>query len=189
MASTAAEQVLRACESSDFRHACDARTVVPLYVAADVVASFLDYSEDCAPTEAMGLLFGFRYQWQGIPYTRVVHWEAGTGEHATSGGARLSADEIVTIRNRVEARGGEKELGRVVGICHSHPFGVAPVPSPTDHATFCSFPYNFPGNAFLLVDPLVPAVRWYVIQLEEASGGEGTHAERSLVPAAWVLVQ
>ena len=160
--------------------ACDRSTVYPVYVRAAVVSTFLAYSRQQAPAEAIGLLFGFRRQWQGIPYTQVAHWEPGTAANTSAASGRLDAGEIRAIRNRVDEY--SQDAGKLVGVCHSHPFGGPLDLSCVDRDTFLSFPYNLPGNVFLLADPTVPDVRWYRIR-HGADGGP-----RKLDLTSWVLV-
>ena len=74
----------------------------------------------------------------------------------------MSAPEITAIRNRAD-KANQSEPPVLLGICHSHPFGRVTELSSTDQETFLSFPYNYEGNVFMLTDPTIGMIRWYVI--------------------------
>lgn len=142
--------------------------VAPVYVYRSLVQDFLDVCAEFAPKETVGFLFGERLQWRGRRYAVVHRWVPGFGLSAERTGARLTALEISAIRNRIDGEEDDDDSLSLLGIAHSHPFGVVTDLSSTDNNTFLSFPYNYEGNVFMLGDPGIGMVRWYCIRKADA---------------------
>ncbi len=130
------------------------------------------------PDEAVGKLYGYRRRWEGTDYVRITDSATAPCDTGPAHG-RFTPEATRICQERIDARyRGRPDRPREVGVYHSHPFGSEPFFSSTDRETFLSFPYDTPGNAFVLVDP---TDRWFKVYVVRADGGA-----RRLVEVPWV---
>jgi len=128
-------------------------SVRSVYVLRRVVAELMAFCERAMPDEALGVLVGWRCQYDGGRYVRIVDWASGETDagpvHAQFTPLGVAAYHIELD----EKYGVERDGPHLVGVFHSHPFGGQPRLSERDLATFASFPYSAAGNVFVLVNP------------------------------------
>jgi hypothetical protein len=119
------------------------------------------------PSETLGRLLGYRFEWQGINYTKIVDWVTGNLDSGATY-ARFTTDGIRECELFIDERYG---LGNSrpteVGLFHSHPFGSEPFFSLVDDQTFLNFPYDEEGNVFILIDPLAHFFKVFIIAKKE----------------------
>ena len=133
--------------------AADAGPSQSVSVLSRVVGELVAWCRRAMPSEALGLLAGWRCEHAGRRYVRVVDWATGEVD-AGPVHARFTVEGVSACHIELDERHGSERPGpHVVGIFHSHPFGGEPRLSERDLATFASFPYNAAGNVFVLVSP------------------------------------
>ena len=138
-------------------------TVYPVYILDRVVSEIFDQCHRAVPDETMGRLVGYRYCWQEIGYTKIVDWIGGTLEKSHTH-ARFTMEGTRECEFFLDERyGNQPHRPKEVGIFHSHPFGMEPHFSPTDYETFLAFPYDQPGNVFVLIDPLIFYFKVFIV--------------------------
>lgn len=154
-----------------------AEAVLPVYVDAAVARAIHDHCAESAPDEAIGKLYGFRRSWEGIRYVRVVDRATAPCDTGPAHG-RFTPEATQACQAEIDARHGgraREDRPREVGVYHSHPFGHEPFFSATDEETFLGFPYDAPGNVFILVDPTAGWFKVHVVRggrLEPVRWGE-----------------
>ncbi len=138
--------------------------IYSVYILARVAQEIYHRCHSAIPQEMLGRLLGYRLQWEGKSYTKIVDWVSGdldnshTHAQFTLHGTReceLFLDE--RYRNI-------SERPKEIGLFHSHPFGADPHFSSTDYQTFLTFPYNQLGNVFILIDPLSQYFKSFVVE-------------------------
>ncbi|MBI4615045.1 MAG: Mov34/MPN/PAD-1 family protein [Planctomycetes bacterium] len=152
--------------------------VARVYVLSRVAREIQEHALSAAPDEAMGKLYGYRRTFQGVRYVRVTEratapCDTGPAHGRFTPEATRACEEWVATRYE-----GSRDRPREIGVYHSHPFGAEPHLSSTDQETFLSFPYDEPGNVFLLSDPTAGWLKAHVV-----SDREG---ERVLEEVPWV---
>ncbi len=145
-----------------------APTVFPVYVFERTCKSIFNYclnkATGSSPREALGVVLGFRRQWQGEKYIRITDWATGHVE-ASIAHARFTPEGILEYRLTLHDRyGNNPHSPRVVGLWHSHPFGGDPQFSSTDLRTFFNTPFCAEGNVFFLIDPLSRIFKVYMLR-------------------------
>ena len=139
-------------------------TIYPIYILARVALEIQEQCKKAVPNETLGRLLGYRCSYQGQNYIKIVDWIGGTIDAGyafaqfTSQGSREC--ELYCDEKYCDTEMRPKE----VGLFHSHPFNVEPHFSSIDYGTFLSFPYNHPGNVFLLLDPLSKYFKAFIIR-------------------------
>ncbi|MFX1319102.1 MAG: Mov34/MPN/PAD-1 family protein [Promethearchaeota archaeon] len=173
-------------------------TVFPVYVFERTCKAIFNYclkeATGTSPREALGVILGFRRQWQGAKYIRVTDWASGHVE-ASIAHARFTPEGIFEYRLTLHDRyGNNPHSPRVVGLWHSHPFGGDPQFSSTDLRTFFNTPFCAEGNIFFLIDPISRIFKVYM--LRPRSDEPGLQLERvqwctyhPSVPAGEVMFQ
>ena len=157
-------------------------TVHSVYILARVVSEIYDQCHRAVPDETMGRLVGYRYCWQGTYYTKIVDWIGGTLEKSHIH-ARFTMEGTRECEFFLDERyGNQPNRPKEVGIFHSHPFGMEPHFSSTDYQTFLAFPYDQPGNVFVLIDPLVFYFKVFTVSSTTLDGHEG----KQLNQVSWI---
>jgi len=146
-----------------------------VYILSRVVGEILAFCEREAPCEALGVVVGERCQCEGQRYVRVVDWGTGAAD-AGPAHARFTPEGVAEYHIELDERyGADRDRPHLVGVFHSHPFGGEPSLSERDLATFGGFPYDTPGNVFILV---TPRTGHFLVFVRESSG--------QLVEQEWV---
>ena len=155
------------------------KKIYPVYIMSRVVYSIFDQCKNAVPSETLGRLMGYRLQWQGHYYTKIVDWTSGSLESSstfakfTVNGTRES--EFFLDERYLDTRSRPKEIG----LFHSHPFGTNPEFSLTDYETFLSFPYDNEGNIFILIDPISKYFKVYKLTVT-------LQKEQKLIQVPWI---
>jgi len=153
-----------------------------VYILDRVVTELIDFCKEAAPNETLGLLLGFRNEHDGHRYVRIVDWVSGS-LHATHVSARFTEEGIVSSRLlALERHGKGDERPRELGLFHSHPFGHDPHFSGTDMNTFLTFPYDYQGNPFILIDPTTSPSHFKVYTVQ---GGPEEEVDKDIVQVDW----
>ncbi len=142
--------------------------IYPVYVyertCQDIFNFCLREAQRRPPREALGVILGFRRQWQGTKYVRVTDWATGQVESSMTY-ARFTPEGILEYRLALHDRyGSNPHTPRVIGLWHSHPFGGNPQFSSTDINTFFRTPFCAEGNVFFLIDPLSRFFKVYMLR-------------------------
>ena len=141
--------------------------VYPVYILYRVIAETVNMCRKAMPNEAIGVLLGFKQQYKGQKFVKIVDWVTGTA-YQSSAFAEFTKEGVQQYSTIIEERYGESEnRPRIVGIIHSHPFGFEPHFSATDHGTFLNFPYDAEHNVFVLVDPKSGYYKTYIVVVRE----------------------
>ena len=133
----------------------------PVYVNSRVVSELIDFCKSTYPKEALAFLLGVKTQYKNDPkieFTRVVDFVTGSVE-STHISATFTSEGLQQANLFLDDKFGKErektaEIPKIVGIVHSHPFGFEPHFSTTDLDSFLNFPYDAPGNVFILIDPV-----------------------------------
>lgn len=155
-------------------------TVYPVYILARVADEIYNECSRAVPNETLGRLLGYRLQWQDQNYVKIIDWVQGSLDvshvHAqfTPNGTRES--ELFLD----ERYGISPERPCEIGLFHSHPFGHNPHFSGTDYNTFLTFPYNEPGNVFILIDPLSSYFKTFIVEKNSCSENNYNHQLRQI---------
>ncbi len=145
--------------------------IYPIYFLKRAYLLMKWHVRKALPKEALGALIGWRCQYQEQQYVKIV--DVVTGEvEASVVHAQFTKNGILDYTTFLDERYGKNnpERPRLVGLYHSHPFGHDPHFSGVDINTFFNFPYNEPGNAFFLLDPLINAVKAFVLRRKQDNG-------------------
>lgn len=135
--------------------------VYPVYILSRVVHGIKEHCKKENPKEALGVLIGYKKQYKGKFFTKIIDWATGRVS-SSSVFARFEYEGILDYRLFIKERYGEnKGAPYIVGIYHSHPFGHTPNFSSTDFELFFTPIYASIGNVFILVDPIIDAFRVY----------------------------
>jgi proteasome lid subunit RPN8/RPN11 len=142
--------------------------IYPVYVyertCQDIFSFCLQEAQRRPPREALGVILGFRRQWEDTKYVRVTDWATGTVESSMTY-ARFTPEGILEYRLALHDRyGSNPHTPRVIGLWHSHPFGGNPQFSSTDINTFFRTPFCAEGNVFFLIDPLSRFFKVYMLR-------------------------
>ena len=153
--------------------------VHPVYILHRVVYETIMMCRKAMPNEAIGILLGYKLQYKGQKYVKVVDWVTGNANQSHAF-AEFTPEGVRQYTTIIDERYGESEnRPRIVGIIHSHPFGSNPHFSGTDYNTFLNFPYDAEHNVFVLVDPKSGYYKSYIVSINE----EG---KKDLVEVDWV---
>lgn len=156
----------------------DSQFVSPVYILTRVAVEVFAQCQQAAPEETLGKLLGYRCEWQGQNYVKIVDWVSGSLDCAATY-ACFTPNGVRECEIFVDERYGAADNRPVeVGLFHSHPFGSDPHFSATDYHTFLTFPYDQAGNVFALIDPLSRYFKVYVI--------EATECGKNLKQVPWV---
>jgi len=141
--------------------------VYPVYILHRVVYETLLLCKKAVPNEAIGVLLGYKFQYKGKKYVKVVDWVTGKAyqSHAYAEFTPEGVRQYTTIIE--EKYGGVEERPKIIGIIHSHPFGSNPHFSATDYNTFLNFPYDAENNVFVLIDPISNYYKVYIVIVNE----------------------
>lgn len=156
--------------------------IYPVYILSRVACEIYSQCMQAVPNETLGRLIGYRMEWQNQHYIKVIDWVAGSLDvshiHAqfTTKGTRES--ELFLD----ERYGTQCQRPSEIGLFHSHPFGHDPHFSSTDYSTFLTFPYNEPGNVFILIDPLSGYFKVYIV----VQNCHGTDQPKQLQQVSWI---
>lgn len=141
--------------------------IYPVYLLSRTVEEIYRCCSQAVPSEMLGRLLGYRYQWQGQMYTKIVDWVTGKLDNNITY-ARFTPSGTRECEIFLDERYGPGEdRPREVGLFHSHPFGSEPHFSATDYQTFLMFPYDQPGNVFVLIDPTSGFFKTFIVQQKE----------------------
>lgn len=132
-----------------------------------------EYCKQNMPDEAIGVLIGYRLCSEGEKYIKIVDWTTGKSETGRTF-AKFTAEGVRQYSSFLDERYGLDDgfrnknyvRPRIVGIFHSHPFGVDPSFSATDYNTFLNFPYDAEYNVFILIDPKIDVFKCFQIKRE-----------------------
>lgn len=135
--------------------------IYPVYVNSRVIAEILNFCKETYPKEALAFLLGVKSIYKGdnkTEFTRIVDWVTGSVD-STHISANFTSEGLQQANQYLDDKYGkdrEKDpaIPKIVGIVHSHPFGFEPHFSTTDLDSFLNFPYDAPGNVFILIDPV-----------------------------------
>ncbi len=143
--------------------------IYPVYILQRVVYETLLLCKKSDPNEAIGVLLGYKYQYKGKKYVKVVDWVTGNA-YSSHAYAEFTPEGVRQYTTIIEEKyGGSENRPKIVGIFHSHPFGSNPHFSSTDYNTFLNFPYDAEHNVFVLIDPRSNYYKSYIVVHE---GGE-----------------
>lgn len=143
--------------------------IYPVYVNSRIVSELIAFCKSTYPKEALAFLLGVKAHYKNdssIEFTRIVDYVTGSVE-STHISANFTAEGLQQANLYLDDKFGRtrernSEIPKIVGIVHSHPFGHEPSFSSTDLDTFLNFPYDAPGNVFILIDP-VPANPYFKV--------------------------
>ena len=153
--------------------------IYPVYILHRVVYETILMCKKAIPNEAIGILLGYKMQYNGRNYVKVVDWVTGKANQSQAF-AEFTPEGVRQYTTIIDERYGESEnRPRIVGIIHSHPFGSNPHFSGTDYNTFLNFPYDAEHNVFVLVDPKSGYYKTYVVKINEEN-------QKDLVEVNWV---
>lgn len=141
----------------------ESEIIYPVYILSRVVQGIKEHCKKEAPKEALGVLVGYKRQYNGKLFTKVIDWATGRVT-SSSVFAKFNYEGILDYRLFIKERYGDKKAPSVVGIYHSHPFGHIPEFSSTDFELFFTPIYASVGNVFVLVDPLIDIFRVFTFQ-------------------------
>ncbi len=163
----------------------DSPPIYHVYILSQVANEIMRVCQREVPNEALGRLLGYRLQWQGQSYIKIVDWVGGEIENSHTH-ARFTVRGTRECEVFLDERYGlDSKRPQEIGLFHSHPFGVDPHFSSTDHTTFLNFPYDREGNVFVLIDPLANFFKVYRIALETQS----TPPKKYLEQIPWIVYQ
>ncbi len=141
--------------------------VYPVYILHRVVYETLLLCKKSIPNEAIGVLLGYKYQYKGKKYVKVVDWVTGKA-YQSHAFAEFTPEGVRQYTTIIEEKYGDAiERPKIVGIFHSHPFGSNPHFSATDYNTFLNFPYDAEHNVFVLIDPKSNYYKSYIVVINE----------------------
>ncbi|MFW9923275.1 MAG: Mov34/MPN/PAD-1 family protein [Candidatus Thorarchaeota archaeon] len=144
--------------------------IYPVYILSRVVYETIRMCKNAIPNEAIGVLLGYKMQYQGIKYVKIVDWVTGRA-HQSHAYAEFTPEGVQQYTTLIQEKYGDSEnRPRIVGIIHSHPFGSNPHFSSTDYNTFLNFPYDAEHNVFVLVDPKSGYYKSYIVIKDEEKG-------------------
>jgi len=137
------------------------------YILHRVVIETLNHCKRADPKEAIGILLGYKYQFKGQKYVKVVDWVTGKANQSHAY-AEFTPEGVRQYTTLIEEKyGGSENRPKIVGIFHSHPFGSNPHFSSTDYNTFLNFPYDAEHNVFVLIDPKSDYYKSYIVVIDE----------------------
>jgi proteasome lid subunit RPN8/RPN11 len=143
--------------------------IYPVYILQRVVYETLLLCKKSDPNEAIGILLGYKYQYKGKKYVKVVDWVTGKA-YSSHAYAEFTPEGVRQYTTIIEEKYGESEnRPKIVGIFHSHPFGSNPHFSSTDYNTFLNFPYDAEHNVFVLIDPRSNYYKSYIVVNENGT--------------------
>lgn len=138
--------------------------VYPLYILSRVAQEILHHCQAESPKEALGVLIGRKFIWQGHKYVKITDWATG---HLESGRAhaKITKEGVQEYYLLLADKYGETSTThpKVLGLYHSHPFGTDPRFSSIDLNTFFSFPYNAEYNTFILIEPTLRIMKCFLL--------------------------
>ncbi len=138
-----------------------------VYILHRVVYETLLLCKKADPNEAIGVLLGYKYQYEDQKYVKVVDWVTGKA-YQSHAFAEFTPDGVRQYTSIIEEKYGDSEnRPKIVGIFHSHPFGSNPHFSATDYNTFLNFPYDTENNVFVLIDPRSNYYKSYIVVIDE----------------------
>jgi len=145
----------------------DQNEIYPVYILTRVVNETIRMCKDEAPNEAIGILLGYKMQYNGKKYVKVVDWVTGKSNRSNIS-AKFTLEGVRQYTSYIDEKYQDAETRpKIVGIIHSHPFGHNPHFSGTDYNTFLNFPYDAEHNVFVLVDPLASYYKSYIVVKDE----------------------
>lgn len=141
--------------------------IYSVYILSRVVNETIRMCKEGAPNEAIGILLGYKMQYNGKNYVKVVDWVTGKA-HKSNISAEFTPEGVRQYTSYIDEKyQGAEKRPKIVGIIHSHPFGHNPHFSGTDYNTFLNFPYDAEHNVFVLVDPIANYYKTYVVTKDE----------------------
>jgi proteasome lid subunit RPN8/RPN11 len=145
----------------------DQNEIYQVYILSRVVNETIRMCKEEAPNEAIGILLGYKMQYNKKKYVKVVDWVTGKSNRSNIS-AEFTPEGVRQYTSYIDEKyqGGETRP-KIVGIIHSHPFGHNPHFSGTDYNTFLNFPYDAEHNVFVLVDPKASYYKTYVVVKDE----------------------
>ncbi|MFX1534683.1 MAG: Mov34/MPN/PAD-1 family protein [Promethearchaeota archaeon] len=157
---------------------------ITVWILDRVKEEIYNYCKQAMPNEAIGVILGHRMSYKGRKYVKVVDWTSGEAEAGRTF-AKFTSEGVRQYYTFLDERygfddgfkDGKDYRPRLVGIFHSHPFGVDPSFSATDYQTFLNFPYNAEHNVFILIDPQIDAFKVFQVRKEKQS--------KALVQVIW----
>ncbi|NHJ48029.1 MAG: hypothetical protein FK733_09600 [Asgard group archaeon] len=155
------------------------KNIFKVYILHRVVSETLRLCKKNVPNEAIGILLGYKYQFKGVKYVKVVDWVSGRANqsHAFAEFTPEGVRQYTTLID--EKYGDADERPKIIGIFHSHPFGSNPHFSSTDYNTFLNFPYDAVNNVFVLIDPKSLYYKSYIVVIDENN-------QKDLMEVDWV---
>ena len=142
--------------------------VYPVYILSRVVKETIRMCKEEEPNEAIGVLLGYKMQFNGVKYVKVVDWVTGKA-HKSGASAEFTPEGVRQYTSYIDEKyQGAETRPKIVGIIHSHPFGSNPHFSGTDYRTFLNFPYDAEHNVFVLVDPISNYYKSYIVIRDES---------------------
>lgn len=145
----------------------ESENIYPVYILHRVVYETLLLCKKSIPNEAIGILLGYKYQYKGKKYVKVVDWVTGKA-YQSYAFAEFTPEGVRQYTTILEEKYGDAEKRpKIVGIFHSHPFGSNPHFSATDYNTFLNFPYDAEHNVFVLIDPKSNYYKSYIVVIND----------------------
>ncbi|MBD3189884.1 MAG: hypothetical protein GF308_04535 [Candidatus Heimdallarchaeota archaeon] len=156
-----------------------AERIYPVYILHRVIVETVNMCKRAMPNEAIGVLLGYKQQYAGQTFVKIVDWVTGEAIQS-SASAKFTPEGVRQYNTFIDERYGDVEhRPRIVGIIHSHPFGSEPHFSATDYNTFLNFPYDAKHNVFILVDPKAGYYKSYIVIMNKAG-------EKTLEEVDWI---
>ena len=145
--------------------------VYSVYILQRVVQETKRVCKIADPNEAIGILLGYKYQYNGKKYVKVVDWVTGRA-YQSHASAEFTPEGVRQYTSVIDEKYGDSEnRPKIIGIFHSHPFGSNPHFSSIDYNTFLNFPYDAEYNVFVLIDPRSNYYKSYIV-IKEGSGSK-----------------
>ena len=144
--------------------------IYSVYILKRVACEIYHQCQRAIPNETLGRLLGYRCEWEGKNYVKIVDWVSGTLESGVTF-AYFTSKGMQECESFLDERYAGSQIRPVeVGLFHSHPFRVEPHFSSVDHETFLTFPYDTEGNAFILIDPHIFFFKVFVVSSRTEKG-------------------
>lgn len=138
--------------------------VFDVYILSRVVDGIMNHCKNSAPNEALGFLLGFKYLYAGKKYVKIIDWVTGR-INATHTFAEITNEGIMDIYLFIKERySWNDDRPHIVGVYHSHPFGVESSFSSLDLQTFYNPLFVDELNTFILIDPYIDMFKVYIFK-------------------------
>jgi len=141
--------------------------IYPVYIISRVLEGILNHAKKEAPNEVIGYLIGYKRIFKDKLYVKIIDWATGRS-FSTHTFAEILEEGVMDAMLFIKERYGWKaNRPRIVGIYHSHPFGVETNFSSLDLQTFHNPLFAAELNTFILIDPYIDMIRVFTFLRNE----------------------